>query len=83
VELGLEVTGSCVRIAQCVAVLRNQKIVERSRNVLLEQFGTVAHDASSDGGVVEVDDVLDDVTDLRPNNWVSAEQQVLGKEAGQ
>jgi hypothetical protein len=64
-----------VRIAQGVTVLRDQNIVERSRNVLLEELGAVIHNAGPYSGVVEVDD---DLNDHEP----STQQLGIGQTAG-
>jgi hypothetical protein len=76
--LGLEVTGPGVRVTQLVAVLRDQEIIESRWNGLLEDFSAVIDDACSDDGIVQVDCLMDNVPNARPNHRVPAEEHEVG-----
>jgi hypothetical protein len=76
--LGFEVTGPGVRVTQLVAVLRNQEIVKNRWNGLLKDFSAIIDDACPDNGIVQVDCLLDNVPNARPDHRVTAEKQEVG-----
>jgi hypothetical protein len=76
--LGFEVTGPGVRVTQLVAVLRDQEIVKSRWNGLLKDFSTVINDPCSDDGIVQVDCLLNNVPNARPDQRVAAKEQEVG-----